>query len=56
MGWKFIKEMKGTPAKPNPNRSGKNISITVSFDRPSEEEAEERRDARTEGKPRSIYI
>ena len=50
------KEMKGTPAKPNPNRSGSTIPITVSFDRPNEEEAEERRDARVEGKPRSIYI
>ena len=48
--------MKGTPAKPNPNRSGITIPIPVSFDRPGEEEAEERRDARTEGKPRSIYI
>ena len=52
---RLIKEMRGTPAKPNPNRSGNTIPIAVSVDRPSEEEAEERRDTRTEGKPRFIY-
>ena len=31
----LIKEMRGKPAKPNPNRAGNTIPITVSFDRPS---------------------
>ena len=53
---KLIKEMRGTPARPGPNMVGITIPISVTFDRPNEEDAEERREARAEGRPRSTYI
>ena len=53
----LIKNMKGTPAKPNPNKPGLMIPITVTFEHQEDEgEAEERKPARSELRPRSLYI
>ena len=54
----WIKEMKGTPEQPNPNKKGLTIPIHVRFD--AEEETSETeidiKPARREDKPRAIYI
>ena len=53
----LIKEMKGTPAKPNPNKPGVTIPITISFDSLGDEESVEKmKPARQEAGPRGIYI
>ena len=54
----MIKELRGTPEQPNPNKKGLNIPIHVRFD--VEEETQEPdidiKPARQEDKPRAIYI
>ena len=53
---RLVKEMRGTPARPDPNKVGITIPISVTFDRQGDEDAEEKRKARVEGRLRSIYI
>jgi hypothetical protein len=55
---KLIKEMKGTPAQPNPGRPGSVIPVHIRFDEESggAKEVPEVREARTEVKPRGLYI
>ena len=53
----LIKNMKGTPAQPNPTKPGIVIPIRITFEeKPEDKEAEEHAPARTETKPRQVYI
>ena len=56
-GGDLIKNMKGTPAQPNPLKPGILIPIRMTFEQNSEDkEVEEHAPARTENKPRQVYI
>ena len=53
----LIKEMKGTPCKPNPNKAGNFIPVYINFDATEDVEVDgELKPARTEGMPRAVYI
>ena len=53
----LIRDMQGTPQRPNPNKAGSSIPITISFDQTPNREVEgEVRPARREDKPRGMYI
>ena len=52
-----IKEMKGTPCRPNPNKAGNFIPVAINFDTTEDVEVDvDVRPARTEGMPRAVYI
>ena len=49
--------MQGTPSNPNPSKPGTSIPIRITFEEKEDgEEAEEHQPARTEDKPRRVYI
>ena len=49
--------MKGTPGKPNPAKPGMQIPVSINFEEHGDEvEADARKPARTEDKPRGLYI
>ena len=53
----LIKEMKGTPCKPNPNKAGNFIPVYINFDATEDVEVDgELKPAQTEGIPRVAYI
>ena len=53
----LIKEMKGTPCRPNPNKAGNFIPVAINFDTTEDVEVDgDVRPARTEGMPRAVYI
>ena len=53
----LIKEMRGTPCKPNPNKAGNFIPVAINFDTTEDVEVDgDFRPARTEGMPRAVYI
>jgi hypothetical protein len=53
----LIKEMKGTPARPNPNKPGSTIPVTITFDAEKDENDEIiLRPARVEVQPKAVYV
>ena len=53
----LIKGMKGTPARPNPATSSPTIPVTIHFEEKMiEDDADEKKKARKEDKPRGVYI